>query len=202
MSDKNYGPYEGYITSYSNLHEAAIGGSPSDMDGFIYEGAAVNGKDAIGKTPLHEAAYFGNPRNVKALIEREADIEARDNMGRTPLHLACTNHPMSQEMSTRTRVTGAENKGYRFGASFLLDAGADIQAKDSDGWTPLHHAAFGASKPLVEELIKRGADVNAKDNDGILPVDVARVSQRFQIADLLSGRMAETSKKQTADLER
>jgi len=52
-----------------------------------------------------------------------------------------------------------------------LAAGADVNAKDSVGWTPLHCAAFNAEKEIVELLIAAGADVNAKDNRGKTPLD-------------------------------
>jgi len=133
--------YDGYVVAYTNLHEAAVGGSARDLDVFIHEGQDVNERNEAGKTPLHNAAYFGNPRNVKALIDRGADIEAKDWHGRTPLHLACTHHPLSHELSTMTRFFGAENRGYRYSAAVLLDCGATLEAKDGDGWTPLHHAA-------------------------------------------------------------
>ena len=53
----------------------------------------------------------------------------------------------------------------------LLKAGADVNAKDKDGDTPLHAAAGDNSSPAVlEVLLKAGADVNAKDADGNTPL--------------------------------
>ena len=43
-----------------------------------------------------------------------------------------------------------------------LDAGADVNAKDEDGFTPLHYAAVTGRKEIAEILIAEGADVNAK----------------------------------------
>ena len=45
-----------------------------------------------------------------------------------------------------------------------LDAGADVNATDGDGWTPLHKAAPNGHKEIAELLIAKGADVNAKDD--------------------------------------
>ena len=47
------------------------------------------------------------------------------------------------------------------GVQAQLDTGADVNAKDEDGWTPLHFAAQYSHKEIVELLIANGADVNA-----------------------------------------
>ena len=54
-----------------------------------------------------------------------------------------------------------------------LDAGADVNAKDEKGSTPLYWAAWDGYKKVAELLIAKGADVNAKNNRGITPLDAA-----------------------------
>jgi len=39
----------------------------------------------------------------------------------------------------------------------LLDAGADVNAKDLTGWTPLHAAAFKGNLEIVRLFLERGA---------------------------------------------
>lgn len=55
-----------------------------------------------------------------------------------------------------------------------LDAGADPDARDDDGTTPLHSVAWDAkASTLVEMLIDAGADPNAKDQSGRTPLHFA-----------------------------
>jgi uncharacterized protein len=48
----------------------------------------------------------------------------------------------------------------------LINAGADVNAKDNDGWTALHLAAKYGDLDVVKALINAGADLNVQDNFG------------------------------------
>ncbi|NXV39688.1 PP16A phosphatase, partial [Rissa tridactyla] len=54
----------------------------------------------------------------------------------------------------------------------LLDAGADVNARDSELWTPLHAAATCGHLRLVQLLVRRGADLLAVNSDGNMPYDL------------------------------
>jgi ankyrin repeat protein len=47
--------------------------------------------------------------------------------------------------------------------SRLLSVGADVNAKDSLGWTPLHCACYRGHVQVVKELMDHGADIEAND---------------------------------------
>ena len=48
----------------------------------------------------------------------------------------------------------------------LIKAGADVNAKDKNGVTPLMVAAELKKREIMKALVKAGADVDAKDKDG------------------------------------
>ena len=70
-----------------------------------------------------------------------------------------------------------------------LAAGTDVNAKDKDGWTPLHPASYEGHVEIVELLIGKGADVNAKVEfgsfQGKTPLDAANNRSRTEIVSLL-----------------
>ena len=53
----------------------------------------------------------------------------------------------------------------------LIQHGAEINAVDEKGVTPLHNAVYANRLPVVRVLLTHGADVNAKDSGGDTPLD-------------------------------
>ena len=80
-------------------------------------------------------------------------------------------------------------------AALLLDSGADVNGKDSDGGMPLHFAAGSGHADLVTLLLDRGADVNGKTNEGWTPLHYAADYGHANVAALLLGRGAEVNGK-------
>ena len=48
----------------------------------------------------------------------------------------------------------------------LIEKGADVNARDNQGYAPVHNAARNRYAHLVALLVEKGADVNARDSDG------------------------------------
>ncbi|MCL1875473.1 MAG: ankyrin repeat domain-containing protein [Synergistaceae bacterium] len=71
--------------------------------------------------------------------------------------------------------------------SLLLASGADVNAKNDDGYTPLMYAAMKNQTPEVSHLlIQAGAGVNAKNNCGYTPLMYAAMkNQTPEVSHLL-----------------
>ncbi len=56
---------------------------------------------------------------------------------------------------------------------FLEELGVDINSRDADGFTALHHAAARGDNAMIQYLVSRGADVTAVNRAGQTTVDMA-----------------------------
>ena len=68
----------------------------------------------------------------------------------------------------------------------LLVAGASINARDFDQWTPLHHAVDLGATDITKFLIDNGSDIGAIGVDGLTPADIAANHKYSNIAQMLS----------------
>ena len=87
----------------------------------------------------------------------------------------------------------AAAQGDASSVALLLDRGADIEASNDIGWTPLHLAAAHNAEPAVAALLlDRGADIEARDNDGWMPLHMAAANNAEPaVAALLIDRGAD-----------
>jgi ankyrin repeat protein len=121
-------------------------------------GANPSKANGWGLTPLHGAAIAGYPSIIELLLGWGADHGAQDLIKRAPLHYAA--------------LCLVDKSGEC--CALLLEAGADVTAKNDDGRTALHQAAGQAGAlRAVMELLGAGADIRSKDKKGRTPLHVA-----------------------------
>jgi ankyrin repeat protein len=120
----------------------------------------LNGDVSDGLSLLHIAAAFGQEQLVSFLLDRNAlvNVNAKNSTQETPLHLAV----LFRDEDTASRV-----------ADRLIANGAELNAPQKGGQTPLHHAVARGSKTIVETLIQAGGDPMIKDHQGRSPMDLA-----------------------------
>ena len=76
----------------------------------------------------------------------------------------------------------------------LLAKGAEVNASNAHGWTPLHVAAAGGDPAVVALLLKHGAHVHAQSHIGTTPLDNATTrGGRQAVIDLLLAHGAKPS---------
>ena len=75
-------------------------------------------------------------------------------------------------------------------AKYLLDRGADYEARGEDQQTPLHLAAIHNSQAVAELLLDRGADKDARDDRQRTPLHLAAQLGSLAVAKLLRSRGA------------
>jgi ankyrin repeat protein len=87
--------------------------------------------------------------------------------------------------SEEYELIDAAVKGDNTRITKLLAAGINVDVKDSNGGTPLGHAAWFGHVETVKLLIEKGADVNAKKLDGATPVALATYNKHPEVVEIL-----------------
>ncbi len=122
----------------------------------------------VGATPLLRAARGADVPAIRLLLAHGARVDLPTARGITPLLAA--SGIASSGLDTRGRYRTEDQ--VRESVQLLLDAGADIRAKDNTGATVVHGAASWGWNSVIELLAARNADLAAKDARGRTAVDL------------------------------
>jgi ankyrin repeat protein len=77
--------------------------------------------------------------------------------------------------------------GFAQTAVALMDAGADTNARDENGWTPLMYAAQSSgSVDLISSMLANGANPEAQNGEGRTAEQLARRQGRDDVAEVLA----------------
>ena len=145
----------------------------SDVVQLLIDGRAdIEVKDDNGRSPLLCASVDGHLDIVKILVKAGAGVRVTDNEGDTCLILAASfghtetvrtllcmpevdvNH---QGMNNHTALHSAVDEGHPDVVQLLIDAGADIETKDTDGLSPLRLGSTLGHLDVVKMLVEAGA---------------------------------------------
>lgn len=173
----------------------------------LHYAASPSWLERVSRTnPVHTNEFCTYPKRnrlVKLLIESGAEINAKDKSGQTPLMVACgcSRDFILIGILLRAGAKDSVNEVNEIGSSALIELlsereadprivqrfifeGADVNARDNRGYTPLHRAR---SLECVELLLDAGANVNARADGGLTPLmHAASVSKLEVISTFLN----------------
>ncbi len=180
--------------SHLQLMEALLqaGADPNARTGSHIWYAAYNagrmGVDYTGATTFWRAAYSLDVEAMRLLVRHGADPNiATMSYGATarqglpampsggphvpPFHAASgVGYGTSRVAQQHQHVPDGWMPAANY---FLEELGVDINVRDADGFTALHHAAARGDNAMILYLVKRGANVMAVNRNGQTTVDMA-----------------------------
>lgn len=148
---------------------AADVGELQIIDLLLKAGARINARDDMGITPLIVAAVRGRATTIDFLLTHGADPNSQTASGGTALMAAAGEgnlEVVKRLLKAEAKVNTATDRGVTalMGAAddaelveALIDAGADLDLTDSNGWTAVCHAYRKDQLKKLAVLKKRGA---------------------------------------------
>jgi len=76
----------------------------------------------------------------------------------------------------------------------LVNSGANVNAQDAEGFTPLHMAAIHGNLKIVKKLVDLEADVNIVTTDGKNAAELAHLNEELEIEEYLESKMASSQR--------
>ncbi|KAK1765324.1 ankyrin repeat-containing domain protein [Phialemonium atrogriseum] len=170
--------------------------------------AKVDLEDRDGRTPLSYAVWNGNVAVVKLLLRAGAGANREDQIGGTPLSYAICGGDeevikqllkkgtqvgvRSEDSISKELLLSAAKMGHRGVVELLLEKGADTEARDESGKTPLQWAAENSQEGIVRLLLEKGANTEARDISGMTLLQGAAWRGYKGIVRLLLEKKADT----------
>lgn len=202
---KNVNPRSGSTPLHEAAHHNHVESHLKILSILLKNGAKVNAQDHCGRTALHSLAKNANLKTIKLLLDYKADVSVQDNQGQIPLfnavaredyeivrllidHGSDVNNFNSTTKTTLLHEAALQNHldGHLKVIEVLLKRGADVNAQDQDGMTPLQCLVKEGNSKIINLLLSFNADVNLKDNSGEIPlVKAIKFKKHIDIVNLL-----------------
>lgn len=141
-------------------------------------GANISARDNYEDTPVTEAARSWNPEMLRVLLERNPESKDKN----AALFEAAEAEPVIIEMADAGAPASGHNEQPTRAAQeppwvtkvrLLLDDGAELEARNEEGTTPLMQAAAHGQTETFKFLLERGAKINVRDKRGMTPLIAA-----------------------------
>lgn len=163
------------------LHYAAQAGKASNVQLLLASGSNPKVQSKQLHMPLHVAANNGHTTTAEILLKVHSDVDARTSLGRTPLMMAAHSqhgdfvrlmiskganlHAKDNDGNNALLLASCHKGNSVLGSDALLELGADVNVKNSQGHTPLTFALLHAKRAdLVKLYFSKGADANTEVN--------------------------------------
>ena len=166
---------------WTPLHATASCGFTEIARYLIKEGANVAAVNNDGDLPIdicedEVMEQMLQEEMGKLDIDADAARSEEENQMLEDANKWLNNKSVKEKRHQRTGATAlhvAAAKGYMNVMSVLLQAEVDINARDNDGWTPLHAAAHWCQEEACKALVEQMCDMDIKNNAGQAAIDVA-----------------------------
>jgi ankyrin repeat protein len=167
------------------LHSAVKAGHKRMCELLIQYGADVNARTGIQQTPLHLAANLGFREVAEVLLANGAQVNAKGYVRKFPGAIPEDEYRRENDLMDSTALHWAAERGFSSMIDLLLQHGAEIEATDRGGRTPLLRAVEEGKAPAAAKLLHAGANVNASDASGNTALSYAVKDRNLPMVELL-----------------
>ena len=171
------------------LNSAAGAGETATVLSLLDQGAKINAKNSLGRSPLISAAAYNHAETVKTLLDRGADPSLTDDMGFTPAEVASMNDHSriadlirqhggkADKASLQKRIVGSANSHGVSVTTLYPNANSDEET--------LIIASSQGDVDTVRKLLEDGVEVNASIHRGMTALMAVCTTPHVDVAELL-----------------